>query len=470
MREPFDLKYRPRRFADVIGNKAVVRLLLKLSSEGRLTDRSFMFGGPKGCGKTTLARIVARAIVCDSLQAGEPCSECPSCLSIITESADSFEEFDAATQGTVDRMRSIVQSLDYGNLSGRPLVVVLDEAQRLSKQGQDALLKSIEDRRLIVIFCTTEPHKIQGAIRNRVTEFPISEPPESESIELMEKVCKLESVSYDAAALQLIAKLTGSCPRSCMTSIDLMAPTVTVESVRSFFRHSGMESVASVLGRIDSNPVEALRELDTLMSAEGATWVRDTIVQAISSEMRVSVGARPTFPVPCRFFESRGRRWADLAHILGSMEKPTATGVDVALLTACPILMTAPGPVQSAPAPPVHVPAPVPAPAPAPASSVHASALAPAPAPPVHVPAPAPPAPLSPISIPPPSKVVEVDGVKYTREESLTSLDSKIDRDPKRHASSSPRETAEVGLNLSMAPISEKEFARGFVQRFKKAE
>ena len=453
-----DLKYRPQRFSDVVGNAAVVRLLKKLSAEDRLAGRSMMFGGPKGCGKTSLARIVARAIVCDELDGGEPCGGCHSCLSVISESADSFEEFDAATQGTVDHMRSIVDGLDYGNLSGKPFVFIMDEAHRLSKQAQDALLKSVEDRRLVVILCTTEPHKIQGAIRSRVTEFPVSAPTEPEIVARMEYVCRSESVSFDLEALKLTARSLDFCPRACLTTIELLSPSVTLESVKSHFRYSSLESLASILARVDSSPSSALEDLDAVMAAEGPSWVRDHIILAVSSALRVSVGARPTFPAGHVFFASRGKRWAELARLLGALDRPSPADIESALIADCPMVSAHPSPVQAAspsgppqaaPPPPQAAPPPPPQAISQPPSPRPALALAPAPA---------------------PGAEIEVDGIKFTHNENLTSLDSKIDggsRTPPVPAVSNP---SDVELDRSKIPISEKEFARGLVQRFQKRD
>ena len=469
-----DLKYRPQRFSDVVGNAAVVRLLKKLSVEGRLAGRSMMFGGPKGCGKTSLARIVARAIVCDELDAGEPCGECHSCLSVISESADSFEEFDAATQGTVDHMRSIVDGLDYGNLSGKPFVFIMDEAHRLSKQAQDALLKSVEDRRLVVILCTTEPHKIQGAIRSRVTEFPVSAPSESEIVARMEHVCRSESVSFDAGALKLMARSLDFCPRACITTIELLSPSVTLDSVKGHFRYSSLECLASVLAAVDSAPASALESLDVLMAAEGPLWVRDHIVLAISSALRVSVGARPTFPVRHDFFASRGKRWADVARTLGSLDRPGPADIEYALISDCPFVAPAAvsqqsiAPSVSIAAPvlvaiPTAVPAPMVAPAPAPAPTPTPTPILVVPAPLKTAPAPAPaPAPAH-------NSEIEVEGIKFTHNECLTSLDSRIDI-PRIAPVPVVHNSSDVELDRSKIPISEKEFARGLVQRFQKGE
>ena len=96
----FDLKYRPRKFKDVLGNDGVKQLLIARIRQGTLGDQSMMLGGPKGCGKTTLARLIARSLLCSSITDGEPCGECPACVSILDETHPDVEELDAASQGT----------------------------------------------------------------------------------------------------------------------------------------------------------------------------------------------------------------------------------------------------------------------------------------------------------------------------------------------------------------------------------
>src|SRR5690606_30604207 len=120
----FDLKYRPQTFTRVLGNSGVKKLLLTRSQNKSLSDQSMMLSGPKGCGKTSLARIIARAISCTDLQDGEPCNECVNCISITSESDHNFQELDAASQGTVDRIRDMVREADYQSLNGMKQVYI----------------------------------------------------------------------------------------------------------------------------------------------------------------------------------------------------------------------------------------------------------------------------------------------------------------------------------------------------------
>ena len=500
-----DLKYRPAKFAEVVGNRSIVQLLLARSKNGTLAGRSMMFGGPKGCGKTTLARIVARAIACSELHEGEPCGSCSACLSITEDSSASTEEFDAATQGTVDRIRSIVDDLEYGTFDGKPRVVILDEAHRLSKSSQDALLKAVEDRRFVVILCTTEPHKIGEAIRSRVEEYPVTPPPTPEIVERMASVCKEENLEYEPEALSIIAQARGNCPRTCISDLGTLSTlgSITVEAARQHFRYGSMDSLVEALCCLDSDTKKCLALLDEVMAVEGPAWVRDSIVHAIASSMREAVGAKPTFFVPTRFFPVRGRDWANLARDLSRIDKPNASDIESCLLSSSSQV-----PIVGAPAPrviPAELPRELPVAArldailPKPSSDAQSSGRAPyAPPPPVDaippklVNAPDKPekpallasgnlfttpskpiskdAPSTPRSTPrpaPKAKIVEIDGVQFSAEETLTSLDEKIEKGPSSVIAEPPPPSAEVELEKSRIPMPEKEFARGFVQRVK---
>lgn len=474
LQEPFDLQYRPKRFDGVLGNAGVVKLLLMRSKAGDLAGRSMMFGGPKGSGKTSLARIVARAIVCDALSAGEPCNECTGCLSIADGSADSVDEFDAATQGTVDRMRSIVEDLEYGTVSGKARVVVLDEAHRLSKQSQDALLKSMEDRRIVVILCTTEPHSIKTAIRSRVEEYPVSYPSESELEHHLAYVCDAQRIKFEPEALSLIVSLNARCPRTSLTTLQssaLIGP-ITVATVKEITRFASMEAVVRALCLLQSDPRAASVEFDAVFDQEGPTWVRDQVVLAISSGMRTAFGAKPTHPVPPHFWPSRGDGWLSTANALSLLERPNQADIEAVLYSG--VLSV---PASGGGSAPVRQPEPAPAPPPAKAAVKLEEAAV---KPPEPKPAPAPP-PERPklVPVPPPSvkvvlspetahpRVLEVDGVRFSSDEVLTSLDNKIEHGgaPPGQLESVP--DIRVEFDSESLPMTEKEFARGFLERIR---
>lgn len=464
----FDLKYRPRKFSDVLGNKSVVQLLLKLSRKRELSDRSLMFGGPRGCGKTSLARIVACSVVCDNLTEGEPCGECDSCLGVRQESSDSFEEFDAATQGSVDHMRGIVSDLEYGNLNGKPSLFIMDEAQRLTKQAQDAMLKNVEDRRLFVILSTTEPHKIQGPLRGRLTEFSITPPSPEELFQFLSRVCTQEQISSDAESLRLIIQAQENCPRTCLTSLQLLSSTsifVTVDAVKAHFRFGALEKLIKALENLATDPRQALMQIGELLDEEGPSWMRDNVVLIITSAVRVSVGAKPTVAVPASLYTTRGPAWLSVARSLSLLDKPVAADIEAILMDAIPNLPAAPAPVMVLPS----------APLPSPVVSPPAEPPTPSPPPAVSTKPPEPQTkPVAPKPVVKPTssaRTLKIDEIEFSSDERLTSVDHKIEKGT-RGPPSGPNhsEAPRVQYDQDKEPLSGKDFARGLVQRFKGAE
>ncbi len=493
MRE-LDRKYRPRRFSDIVGNNGIIRLLLARSRNGSLAGRSMLFGGAKGCGKTSLARIVARAIACSSLQNGEPCNECTGCVSVLDETSTSFDEFDAATGGTVERMREIIDDLDFGSFDGKPRVIILDEAQRLTKNSQDALLKVMEERRLVAILCTTEVRKIADAMRSRVEEYPVTAPESKDLIGFLERICKSENIEYETEALDIVAKMNNRCPRDSVCSLDTLSlfGKITQVSAREYFRFDSYEQINDMLRVLDTDPSAAFALLDELVLREGPTWVRDTLVFAIASAVRAVSGSRSNFPVPLDFWPSREMRWTALASSLGIFEKPCVSDLEAALLTGTHFtgfhfssppkqlrdeispkteefnfnLSTALAEIAQSVAP--LFPPETQAVGPTKFSSgvIHASvqtSLAPKSVEPTNV---APPV-IAPVASSVKVKSTEIDGVKFTSDEVLTSLDNKIDKTPSGPPTKEETSHRVEFLSKEHVPIPEKDFAKGLIKGFK---
>ena len=441
-----DLKYRPKKFHDVLGNEGILQLLLARSKAGTLTNQSMLFGGPKGTGKTTLARIVAMATVCKNKQDGEPCGSCSSCASILNETSTCVEELDAASQGTVDRIREMVHDSEYETIDGIANVYILDEAQRLSQASQDAMLKAIEDRSIIVIMCTTEPHKIRASIRSRVEEYPVSSPSTDTMVERLALICDNEGLEYDKNALELLSKASQNCPRICIRSIEtvsILGP-VNSDSMKKFLRFESYEIVNKVLSLIDDSPKTAIQAYDDLIDQEGPVWVRDAMLFAVSSGLRIDVGANHTYPCKVSFFQTRLRNWSEFARQIGMMERPTSSGILSALIATRPDFlpsgvknvtavnlntpMTVSSPPEAVPSPPEAVPSP-------PETSLKNAGL-------------------------------EIEGIKFSSDEHLTTLDGKIEVTVKQDL---VEESSGVEYRSDMVPMSDREFVRDFINRVKKS-
>ncbi len=496
-----DLDYRPRLFADVLGNEGPRKLLITRSRNGTLANQSAMFGGPKGCGKTTLARIVARAIKCASLQDGEPCGECVPCKSISDETYQSVEELDSASQGTVDRIREMIKDADYGSFDGQNLqVYILDEAQRLTKAAQDTLLKAIESRLFMVILCTTEPHKIQGPIRDRLEEHSIKAPILADLVHRLDAVCSKEGIDAEKDALQLIANMTGCTPRSSLLAVEALSQlgAVTIANVRDYYRFGSYELVDKVLFSIDTDPRAAFGFLDDLVRRESPSWIRDAMILAISSGMRADVGAKATYPIPTRSFQTRLRGWASFASLLGGIDRPSYADIEAGLLLDCHSFSVGhSAPIVQPPhfsIPPSDASLPIPSKfcsvcgkpqfdSPSGVTCENSHGGSPSQDTPVITKAPEPatlppralilPQPrtsggfkaMPPKVAPLPPEELSVDGIKFTPGESLTSLDNRIsasDGVPGSAAVMPDIPDPQVPLDKSRVPITEKAFIQEF--------
>jgi DNA polymerase III subunit gamma/tau len=239
-----DIKYRPVSFRDVVGQADNCAMLKRLVLDGKACRQSYIFGGLSGTGKTTTARILARAILCPALTPeGEPCNQCPSCRDIL-ERGDSaaFTEVDAANNSGKAHIQQILESLTHSSFgSAHRKIYLIDEAHRLSTDAMDALLKPMEetipgsqDRRLVCLFCTTELEKMRTAIRSRSMTFRITEPTEEDLVERLRWVCGEEGFKCEEdEALKLIVEQGRGHVRDMLHALERTAQLASGEISRS---------------------------------------------------------------------------------------------------------------------------------------------------------------------------------------------------------------------------------------------
>jgi len=217
-------KWRPPDFASVVGQEPIVTALRNALTEGRIAQ-AYLFSGIRGVGKTTAARVLAKALNCERGPAADPCNECTACREIAAGADLDVIEVDAATYSKVEQVRELTESLRYGPARDRYKVVVIDEIHRLSRQAFDALLKIIEEppAHLVFIFATTEIDAVPATILSRCQEFHFRRVPSDIVSALLAKIAGDEEIDASETALRLIARAGEGSVRDAVALLDQLA-------------------------------------------------------------------------------------------------------------------------------------------------------------------------------------------------------------------------------------------------------
>ena len=199
-------KYRPQKFGEVVGQEHVVQTLCNSILANNISH-AYLFSGPRGSGKTTLARLFAKTINCQNREKQEPCNKCSSCLEITENKAIDLIEIDAASHTGVDAMRDLIEGVKFSPTKSKYKVFIIDECHQLSKSAANALLKTLEEPppHAVFILATTEAHKMIATIVSRCQRFDFRRLQNSEIIKKLEFIAKKESIKFDNSALNLIA-------------------------------------------------------------------------------------------------------------------------------------------------------------------------------------------------------------------------------------------------------------------------
>jgi DNA polymerase-3 subunit gamma/tau len=228
--------YRPQTFSEVVGQEPVVQTLTNAIETGRVRQ-AYLFAGPRGTGKTSLARILAKGVNCEHGPTAEPDNTCHSCLSISAGTSLDVIEMDAASQRGIDDIREIRERVVLQPVEGRSKVYILDEAHQLTDAAWNALLKLIEEPppHLLFVFCTTELAKVLPTVRSRCQTFTFQRPRLPDLIKLLRRVADGESMDVPDAALGLVARSARGSFRDAVSTLDQLAAAtggaITVQDV-----------------------------------------------------------------------------------------------------------------------------------------------------------------------------------------------------------------------------------------------
>ncbi|MET8852565.1 DNA polymerase III subunit gamma and tau [Amycolatopsis sp. NPDC004625] len=258
-------KYRPATFAEVVGQEHVTDPLRTALSAGRI-NHAYLFSGPRGCGKTSSARIMARSLNCAKGPTPDPCGECNSCRALAPEGPGSVDvtELDAASHGGVDDARELRDKAFYAPAESRYRVFIIDEAHMVTTQGFNALLKIVEEppEHVIFIFATTEPDKVLTTIRSRTHHYPFRLIPPGSMRSLLERNIAAEGVEVEPAVYPLVIRAGGGSARDTQSVLDQLLAGAGPEGV-SYSR------AVSLLGVTDVALIDDM--VDALATEDAAT-------------------------------------------------------------------------------------------------------------------------------------------------------------------------------------------------------
>ncbi|MBK0865512.1 DNA polymerase III subunit gamma and tau [Saccharopolyspora sp. HNM0986] len=257
-------KYRPATFAEVVGQEHVTEPLRTALGAQRI-NHAYLFSGPRGCGKTSSARILARSLNCAQGPTPDPCGECDSCVALAPEGGGSVDviELDAASHGGVDDTRELRDRAFFAPAQSRYRIFVIDEAHMVTTQGFNALLKIVEEppEHLIFVFATTEPDKVLTTIRSRTHHYPFRLMPPGVMRELLETICGDEGVRVEPAVYPLVIRAGGGSARDTLSVLDQLLAGAGDEGVT-------YDRAVALLGVTDVALIDDM--VDALAAEDGA--------------------------------------------------------------------------------------------------------------------------------------------------------------------------------------------------------
>jgi DNA polymerase-3 subunit gamma/tau len=294
-------RYRPQTFAAIVGQEHVTRTLKNAIASGQVAH-AYLLAGSRGIGKTTIARLIAKAVNCTKAKDGEPCDKCETCIAVREGRFLDLIEIDAASNRGIDEMRDLREKVRFAPSQGQYKVYVIDEAHQLTSEAFNALLKTLEEPppHAIFVLATTEAGKIPGTIVSRTQRFDLRRIPYQGVVKQLAEICKQEKLSCEPAALEAIARHAQGSLRDAESILDMVA-TFSEGKVT-------LKDVDELLGVSEWEETSAL--FDTLVANDGAAGIRligklvddgrdlRLFVRRALEHMRALVGVSSTGKVP----------------------------------------------------------------------------------------------------------------------------------------------------------------------------
>ncbi|HEX3082048.1 MAG TPA: DNA polymerase III subunit gamma/tau, partial [Candidatus Saccharimonadia bacterium] len=358
-------KYRSADFSEVIGQTHIVRALTAALSSGRIRH-AYLLTGPRGVGKTSVARLLARALNCTGEP--KPCNKCQNCLTALGASPDVIE-MDAASNRSIDSIRDLREKVNLAPTSGKYKIYIIDEVHMLTTEAFNALLKTLEEppAHAIFILATTEAHKLPETIISRTQVFSFSAISEKDLVARLGDIAEREKIEAEPEALRLIASVARGGFRDAISLLDQMAgssPKITATDVRELLGYTAAEEIAALARALAASDTAAALSVTSRLEAAGAQagLVATQLAELWRAALLAGAGAAPAAdPVAAELAKTTPAR--RIAGIISALIEVTKSPWPQLALEATVATLTSP-----------EAPAEVSAPAPRPVKTVKAEA------------------------------------------------------------------------------------------------